>query len=425
MFSSIFSTSPPVDPHAPNFHPVSEAFQPSELYGPLQPKDTEWACPGGFAVETQIFYSFLEDGSSLMCQVIHSSVGVWYPTIQFTFKLYNPNTKEKIWKSVGVTNFVTPPPGLDKRSSKADEFSITYKSKPGSDEPEGYVLTANLDNDLQITLNIARAAGAPGFKVGNSPQGGFSYFGHDPKHADGYVIHRFWPLQHASGLLVHKGHATPIKGPGMFVHAIQGMRPNLVAARWNFAHFQSEAHGGVSAIQMEFTTTNDYGKKGAGSGFVTVNIGSLVLGGKLATVTAETKWPGEEQAASAAVVSRATHTKTAHDPDTGYNAPTELSFRWAAPSIVADAQGPIDASVVMDVGNPDAFKGLIEKVDFLAEIPYVIKAMVNYVAGTKPFIYQWMNPAKLTVTLPAGLIEGVSDKAEIEGTLYVESTFIS
>jgi hypothetical protein len=27
-------------------------------------------------------------------------------------------------------------------------------------------------------------------------------------------------------------------------------------------------------------------------------------------------------------------------------------------------------------------------VDVLAEIPYVIKTMVNYVAGTKPYIYQ-------------------------------------
>lgn len=313
---------------------------------------------------------------------------MWYPTIQFTCKIYNPNTKQKIWKSVNVTNFVTPPPGLDKRSSRADQFSITYKSKPGSDEPEGYALTANLDDDLQITLNITRAAGAPGFKVGGGPSGGFSYFGHDPKHADGYVIHRFWPRQAATGLLVHKGHATPVKGPGMFVHAIQGMRPNLVAARWNFAHFQSEAHGGVSAIQMEFTTINDYGRKGAGSGFVTVNVGSLVLGGKLAAVTAETKWPGEEQPETAVVKSRATHVKTAHDPDTSYNAPTELAFRWAGPSIVADAQGPIDASIIMEVGNPDAFKGLIEKVDVLAEIPYVIKTMVNYVAGTKPYIYQ-------------------------------------
>jgi len=74
----------------------------------------------------------------------------------------------------------------------------------------------------------------------------------------------------------------------MFVHAIQGMRPNLVASRWEFCPLSKPAHGGVSAVQMEFTTTNAYGRKGAGSGYVSVNVGGLVIGGKLATVTAET-----------------------------------------------------------------------------------------------------------------------------------------
>lgn len=289
---------------------------------------------------------------------------------------------------MNVSNFVTPPPGLDKRSSKADQFSITHRSKPGSDTPESYTVTANLDTDLQITLEVVRSASVPGFKIGKGPTGGFSYFGHDKKNADGYVIHRFWPRDIATGLIVHKGQAISVKGPGMFVHAIQGMRPNLVAARWNFAHFQSEQHGGVSAVQMEFTTTDSYGRKGAGSGFVKVNVGSLVLGGKLAAVTAETTWPDEEPPVAAGVISRAVHSKKMHDPDTGYDAPTEFVFRWAGPSIIADAPGAIDATLTQDVGNPDAYKGLIEKVDFLAEIPYVIKTMVNYVAGTKPFIYQ-------------------------------------
>jgi hypothetical protein len=69
------STAPPVDPHAPNFHPVSSGRAPSELFAELEPKDTEWTCPGGFAVETQIFYTILEDGTSVMFQIIHSAVG--------------------------------------------------------------------------------------------------------------------------------------------------------------------------------------------------------------------------------------------------------------------------------------------------------------------------------------------------------------
>ncbi|TCD69339.1 putative cell survival pathways protein [Steccherinum ochraceum] len=425
MFSSLFSTSPPVDPNAPNFHPVSSAFEPSQLFGELEPKDTEWACPGGFAVETQVFYCFLEDGSSVMCQVIHSSVGVWYPTIQFTCKIFNPNTKEKIWKSVNVTNFVTPPPGLDKRSSKADEFSITLKSNPGSDTPETYVIRANLADDLQINLDYARPASAPGFKLGKGPKGGFSYYGTDLANPEGYMVHRFWPYAKATGMLIRSGKAIPVKGPGMFVHAIQGMRPNLTAARWNFAHFQSEQHGGVSGVMMEFTTTDTYGKKGPGSGFVTVNVGSVVVGGKLAAVTGETKWPGEPYPESAAVVSRAIHSKTEKDAETSYDAPTEIAFKWAGPSIDPAAPGTVEANVEVDFGSPTAYKGLLEKVDVLAEIPYVIKTMVNYVAGTKPYIYQWQNPATLTVTGPDALVPGLSGGLKAEGTLYNEATFIS
>ena len=174
----------------------------------------------------------------------------------------------------------------------------------------------------------------------------------------------------------------------MFVHAIQGMRPNLVASRWNFAHFQSNEHGGTSAIQMEFTTLETYGRKGEDSGPVTVNVGSLVLGGKLAAVTAETKWPDEDYRADADVVSRAIHSNPIFDSDTGYKAPSGIVFKWEGPSLLNEARGPIRATLDVDVGDASAPKGLIEKVDVLAEIPYFVKMAVNYVAGTKPYIYQ-------------------------------------
>jgi len=393
------------------------------LFGELEPSDTEWACAGGFATETQIFYNVLEDGTSVMCQLIHSGIGVWYPSIQFTSKIYNPNTKGIIWKSINVTNFELAPAGLDKRSCKGDQFSIIHKSAPGTDYPESYTIRANLADDLQISLDIVRPVGVPGYKIGKGPQGGFSYFGPDLEKPDGYAVHRFWPHDMATGHIISKGHALTAKGPGMMVHAIQGMRPNLVAARWNFANFQSEAHGGVSAVQMEFMTIDAYGKKGDGSGGVKVNVGSLVLGGKLVAVTAETAWPGEDQLDNAAVISRATHSGLVADADTGYDAPSEMVFRWAGPSL--GAEGTVDATLKVDVGGPAAPKGLIEKVDVLAEIPYVLKTVVNYVAGTKPYIYQWINPVKLSVTGPDTLVPGLSGGLEIEGTLYAEATFIS
>ncbi|KZV68286.1 oxidative stress survival Svf1-like protein [Peniophora sp. CONT] len=411
MFSSLFSTS---DPTAQNFHPVSSEYKPEDVAGTLEPKDLEWTCAGGFITETQTFYSVLEDGTSLMCQIIHSAVGMWYPQIQLTFKLANPATGENTWKSINISNFVTPPPGLDKRSSKSDQITITHKDIPGGGEhPELYTITVNCGDDLKVMLDVRRPVAVPGVKVGKGPKGGYSYFGTDKASPEGYVVHRFWPLTQTTGHVVVKGVTRAVQeAPGIFIHAIQGMRPNLVAARWNFVHFKSLTHPGTTAVQMEFTTTDSYGKKGSGSGYVSVNVGVLTTDGKLAAVTAETKWPGDK-AEEGTIVSRVDHLKPIIDPDTTYAAPTALLFTWKAPSLVGS--GDIKAVLQVDVGEPSAPKGLIEKVDVLGEIPGAVKSIVSYVAGTKPYIYMWMNPAKL-------ILNG-SD--EVDGYAYIEASYIS
>ena len=242
-------------------------------------------------------------------------------------------------------------------------------------------------------MDIKRPTAIPGFKIGKGPKGGFSYFGPDIEKPEGSVVHRFWPRFQSSGIIVNNGQATQFAGPGMFVHAIQGMRPNLVAASWNFAHFQSDEHGGVSAIQMELTTIDAYGKKGAGSGKVVVNVGSLVIGGKLTAVTAETQWPGEPAADKPSVLSRAVHHDKSLDDFTGYNVPSTITFHWAGPSVVPGAEGSISADLSVPVGKPGKEIGLIEKVDVMAEIPGFVKAVVSYVAGTKPYIYQASFPS--------------------------------
>ncbi|KAJ3567406.1 hypothetical protein NP233_g6385 [Leucocoprinus birnbaumii] len=408
------STSAPTDPQAPNFFAVADGVPANELYGELQPADTEWLCAGGFVTETQVFYVITEDGKSIMCQVIHSSVGLWYPQIQFTCKVYDSKTGDQVWKSINVTNFTTPPPNLDKRSCKADEFSITYKSNPDSpDFPESYTIRANMGADAQISFEVKRYGAAQGFKVGKGPKGGHSYFGADQAKPEGYVVHRFWPRLVAEGFFIHNGKAEPFSGPGMFVHAIQGMRPNLVAASWNFGHFESSTADGVSAIQMEFSTINAYGKRGAGSGGVSVNVGSLVVGNKLVAVTAQTKWPGEDND-SEEVKSKVTHLKPEHDPDTSYKMPNEILFEWKGKSLIPGVSGDISASTLVNLGTVAKPQGLMEKVDVLAEIPYVVKMAVNYVAGTKPYIYQWFNPAVLKITGPEEVKAGLSEGIEVK-----------
>lgn len=363
-----------------------------------------------------------------------------WPTTQLVVKIYNPNTKETTWRSANVSDFT---PGEDKRSSKSDQFTVSHKSTPGAEFEESYLIFGKFGDGFQVSVDVKRPAAIPGFKLGKGPKGGFSYFGTDAEKPEGYVVHRFWPRFQSSGIIINRGQSTAFSGPGMFVHAIQGMRPNLVASSWNFAHFQSEEHGGVSAIQMELTTIDTYGKRGAGSGKVVVNVGSLVVGGKLVAVTAETKWPGEPVSGKPSVLSRAVHHDKSLDDFTGYSVPSTISFHWAGPSVVPGAEGSLSADLSIRVGKPGEEIGLIEKVDVMAEIPAFVKAVVSYVAGAKPYIYQascpnlvlspvsthghfqWLNPATLEITGPDALVPGLSGGLEVKGRLYNEATFIS
>lgn len=173
-----------------------------------------------------------------------------------------------------------------------------------------------------------------------------------------------------------------------------------------------------------------------------VNVGSLVVGGKLAAVTAETKWPGEPVADKPPVSSRADHHDKSLDSFTGYDIPSSISYHWAGPSVIPGAAGSLSADLSVEVGKPGKEIGLIEKVDVMAEIPGFVKAVVSYVAGAKPYIYQasfpillyfviahgysqWLNPATLEITGPDALVPGLSGGLEVKGHLYNEATFIS
>ncbi len=256
--------------------------------------------------------------------------------------------------------------------------------------------------------------------MGEGPTGGKSIFGSNPASPDGYVVHRFWPRAQSQGHIISNGQAIDGKGQGMFVHAIQGMRPNLVASTWNFANFQSEELGGVAAIMMEFTTTRDYGEPAAaghsGRKSLTVNIGSITVGDKLVAVTAHT---GGRDATNTPASSSVSHKEKALDPETGYQAPTKIDYHWSGP-VIGQGSATAQADLSLALGQPHpAPKGLVDKVDVLAEIPYVVRKLVNVVAGTKPYIYQTLNPAELSVALPEG------GKQVVKGTLFEEHTFIN
>lgn len=287
-----------------------------------------------------------------------------------------------------MTNFVTAPAKYDKRSSKSDQFSIVID--PAS--PNKYIIEGKHDSEVQISIVYEQLA--EGWKIGAGPRGGFTYFGNLSSAvstgnipdvsagSDGYCIHRFWPRCAVSGIVRVGTDVLDLEGSrGTFIHAIQGLRPNVLAAKWNFGCFQSTSpQDGVALTMMEFTTVPSYGSK-------KINIGSIVVGDKLVCVTA-----GGDGVTGG---SSADHLDARIDEETGYNAPGQISFLWQGASLQDDKvleDKRTKANVLLDLatskpGEEYKTKGLVEKVDVLAHIPYLIKKFVNYAAGTKPFIY--------------------------------------
>lgn len=167
--------------------------------------------------------------------------------------------------------------------------------------------------------------------------------------------HLFWPRTHVSGQLIVNGHVVDAKGLGLYIHAVQGMKPHHAACRWNFGNFQGK---NISAVMMEFTTPPSYGSQ-------VVNIGGIVN--------------ADGTLVAAMVENAAIHTTTKKDEETGWEAPTSLELSW---------MGQTKDGVEVTALTESDLKTMVQRVDVLAEIPAVIKTLIAGIAGTRPFIYQ-------------------------------------
>lgn len=251
---------------------------------------------------------------------------MWNPTIQFTARFFGAGINT--FKSVNMANFKLSP---DRRSATADNMSITLNP-----ECDKYSVQLTHEKELLVIFDFKRVD--RGFKIG----GGKTYFGKD--RSAGFVEHKFWPKCEVNGTIVVDGKAFDISGSGLFVHAIQGMRPHLIASRWNFVNFQSK---NVSLSMCEFETTPQYGS-------VKVNQGSLIIEDKLIGVS---------------VRNQADFLSTELDPDTGYQIPDKILYTWDGKTLDTED----DFKVRMEV-EP---KILMDKIDVLNEVPYFLKKLVQ------------------------------------------------
>ncbi|KAG0300421.1 putative cell survival pathways protein [Dissophora globulifera] len=334
----------------------------------LTTKDLAWTIADSASTETQTFYCITDKGHFGHVQLIHSNLGIWgtAPSVQMSAR-FNGDGVNRLF-STNLTSFTQP----------ADKLSVTTNLMSITLSPDGNSYTVEVRNlpELFIRLTVERTT--RGYKIGE----GKSIFG------DGYVSHKFWPGCKVTGQMIVDGLAHDMAGEGTFVHAIQGMRPHLVASKWSYVDFsgKSESNHSSKLSLVQFTTPEYYGN-------VTVTQGSVVFDGELVGV---------------AVDNKTEFVTTVFDEETGYNPPTEVNYVWHGKTI----EGGKPFRAVLNV-KP---QGLVQKVDLLAEIPWALRKIVSTFVA-KPIIYQWYDEATAVVT--------IDDKENrVLGHVYHEATFV-
>ncbi|KAK7514544.1 oxidative stress survival, Svf1-like protein [Phyllosticta citricarpa] len=339
----------------------------------LTKADLKWRALDYTNVETQTFYITADNGIIGMAQVIYSNVAGLRTTCQFSSKIFYQDGKTPhLWSTDQLSNTRF---GEGNYNFYADNCSLEL-----SEDGSSYTIKSSTNKQSIVNLKFTRTA--PGFVVGKD---GTSYFGTDPAKPWGSMRHAFWPRCKVEGSVLTKTGEIDFTGRGMFVHALQGMKPHHAAARWNFVDFQSPTY---SAVMMEFTTPPSYGT-------TTVNVSAIATDDKLI---------------AANVNGTAAHTEKKQDSENDWPEPVSAAFTWNGKTV--DGQQDLHAELSGSLGPRT------DRVDVMAEVPGFIKTIVASAAGTKPYIYQY------TPKLPIKIKIGGEEKVE-EGTLFTEATFIS
>lgn len=343
-------------------------------YRELKKDDLKWHAHQYTSVETQTFYVMADNGGLAMAQVIYSNVAGLHTTCQFNSKILSTKgDAPHIWHSDTLYNHLF---DEDMLSFGADNLALTL-----NEEGTAYTIKSAVNDNSLVNLTFTRVT--PGFVVGND---GTSYFGTDPNNPWGSMRHAFWPRCSVEGTITTKEQTYDFKGRGVFIHALQGMKPHHAAARWNFVNFQTPSY---SAIMMEYTTPPSYGS-------TVVNVGAVAKDGEIIY---------------AGATNSATHLDSLQDSENDWPEPKSVRFIW-------DGKTKDDSSFHAELEG--SLGKRLDRIDIMAEVPGFVKAVVGSVAGTRPYIYQYCPQDRLTLKLTAG----DTDAAE-EGTLFTEATFIS
>jgi hypothetical protein len=242
------------------------------------------------------------------------------------------------WCSDPLENY-----GFDE--TQTDFFADGVASSLSEDGTSYTIKSARNENCI---VNITFTQAAPGFVVGKD---GTTQYGQDLSNPWGSMSHKFWPRCTVTGTMQTPSKTYDVKGRGMYIMALQGMKPHHAAAKWNFINFHTPTY---SAVLMEFTTPPSYGR-------TSVVVGGIAKDGEIVCAGSNPSYSIKHLAAT-------------QDNDTDWPEPKAVLVEWSG----KNKEGlEVKAELMGDLGTR------ADRVDVLAHIPGFVKTIVGGVVGTK------------------------------------------
>ncbi|KZZ89544.1 Oxidative stress survival, Svf1-like protein [Ascosphaera apis ARSEF 7405] len=369
-FASVAGTQEPVYGEGA-IHSVAEQVKETP-FTELKKEDMRWAALETTNVETQTFYLNSDKGDCCFLQVIYSNIAGLHITCQFNAKVYNRNGPNH-WNSDTIHDYMF--------DEELYSFGGENLAVELNEDGTAYTIKSAVNETSLINVTITRLT--PAFVVGKN---GTTIYGNDINNPWGTMRHAFWPRCKCEGTIITPEREIDFDGQAFFVQALQGMKPHHAASRWNFANFQSKT---FSACLMEFTTPPSYGS-------TTVSVGGLARDGEIIY---------------AGTSNTTTHLATEKDSVNDWPEPTAIKFEW-------DGKTKDGKDVHAEISGPLGKR--IDRIDVMAEIPGFVKSFIGSVAGTRPYVYQYVPEPNLSLKVKIG-----DEEFEEAGVLFCEASFIS
>jgi hypothetical protein len=152
-------------------------------------------------------------GPFAFVQVIYSNLGI-SPTAQFNTQVYYlDDDTPPLWHSDTLENW----------NFSEDRYNFTAEAVALELSEDGNAYTVKSTRNPECTVNLTFTRTAPPLVVGEN---GTTLYGTDPARPWGTMHHAFWPRCKVEGGIVTPKGEMNLAGKGMFIHALQGMKPH-------------------------------------------------------------------------------------------------------------------------------------------------------------------------------------------------------